>query len=353
VDWIRTLALGLLIVYHSAVAFQPWGLYLGFIQNQRPLPGLWRLMELINIWRIPILFVVSGMGLRFAMQRRSWAQLLGDRTLRILLPLVFGSLTVGPLFGTIGIHYYYGRTVYYPNPAHLWFLGNIFLYVLLMLPVVIWVKRRPGNALVRGVERILRSGNGVGIFALAIPTILEAVLVNPADYATYANTLHGLVLGLLCFALGFLFISTGETGRRSAERMRVPALAFGIGLYVARQVGLWAAPNALIAFESMSWMIAIWGFASRHLDRPSRALRYLSSAVYPVYIVHMPMQALVSLLLIPWGIHPLPKFLLLVLLTLAGSLALYEILKRIRWIRPLFGMKWTRHRSPRSKTVRG
>jgi hypothetical protein len=62
----------------------------------------------------------------------------------------------------------------------------------------------------------------------------------------------------------------------------------------------------------------------------------------------MPMQALVSLLLIPWGIHPLPKFLLLVLLTLAGSLALYEILKRIRWIRPLFGMKWTRRRSPRS-----
>ena len=60
VDWLRVLALGLLIVYHVVLSFQPWAQYIFFIQNKQSLEGLWILMGLINIWRIPLLFVVSG-----------------------------------------------------------------------------------------------------------------------------------------------------------------------------------------------------------------------------------------------------------------------------------------------------
>ncbi|SVE25169.1 uncharacterized protein METZ01_LOCUS478023, partial [marine metagenome] len=55
VDWLRVLALGLLVIYHAVVSFQPWGHFIAFPVNKDPLEGLWILMALINIWRIPIL----------------------------------------------------------------------------------------------------------------------------------------------------------------------------------------------------------------------------------------------------------------------------------------------------------
>jgi hypothetical protein len=70
---------------------------IGFPQNAESLEGVWILMSMINVWRIPLLFLISGMGVRFAMGRRNWQQLLKDRTLRILLPLVFGFFFIAPI----------------------------------------------------------------------------------------------------------------------------------------------------------------------------------------------------------------------------------------------------------------
>ena len=94
VDWLRVYALGLLIVYHIVLSFQVFGKDLLFIQNQQTLEELWIVMAMMNVWRIPILFMVSGMGVRFALERRTWSQLLKDRTRRILIPLVFGHFCI-------------------------------------------------------------------------------------------------------------------------------------------------------------------------------------------------------------------------------------------------------------------
>ena len=89
-DWLRVSALGLLILYHVVVGFQPWAKALLFIQNDQTLEALWILMGMFNVWLIPILFVVSGMGVCFAMEKRDWKALLKDRTWRILIP--FGGI---------------------------------------------------------------------------------------------------------------------------------------------------------------------------------------------------------------------------------------------------------------------
>ena len=129
VDWLRVLALGLLIVYHVVLSFQPWAQYIFFIQNKQSLEGLWILMGLINISRIPLLFVVSGMGVRFAVERRNWKQLLKDRTVRILIPYVFGLFFICPISVYVAMNYFGKEAQYIPNPGHLWFLANIFFYI--------------------------------------------------------------------------------------------------------------------------------------------------------------------------------------------------------------------------------
>ncbi|MEZ4608242.1 MAG: acyltransferase family protein, partial [Deinococcales bacterium] len=179
IDWLRTLALALLIIYHVAISFQPWAIYVGFIQNEQPLEFLWPLMSAINIWRIPILFFISGMGLYFAAQRRNWKELLGDRSLRILVPFIFGYFCIGPINAFFISKLYTGKTIYAPGAWHLWFLLNIFIYVLLLLPLVLYVKRQPNHILFRWLARLFRMP--LGIFLLAIAIILEAVLLNPQE----------------------------------------------------------------------------------------------------------------------------------------------------------------------------
>ena len=40
VDWLRVIALGLLVVYHVVVSFQPWATMIFFIQNENSLEVL-------------------------------------------------------------------------------------------------------------------------------------------------------------------------------------------------------------------------------------------------------------------------------------------------------------------------
>ncbi len=97
IDWLRVIAIGLLIFYHIGFVFLPWGVFIGFIQNEESIQGLWNPMSLLNIWRIPFLFFVSGMGVSFAIRKRSWRQLILERSRRILLPFLFGIMAIVPL----------------------------------------------------------------------------------------------------------------------------------------------------------------------------------------------------------------------------------------------------------------
>lgn len=341
IDWIRTLALALLIIYHTTISFQPWAVYIGFPQNEDTLEVLWIGMAMLNVWRIPILFLISGMGVRFAMERRDWKALLKDRTIRILVPLVFGVFFIVPTFIYFMMKYYGYEPQYAPALGHLWFLANIFIYVLLLMPVFYYLKNRPDNFLVRGMTSLMRWP--VMLLLVALPLMLEAWLVDPEVYETYAETPHGFWLGLVCFFLGFLFITLKDVFWTAVKRIRWLALGIAFTLYLVRffVYQFQGSPNALAALETMCWMLAIVGFGALYLNKPSKYLSYFSGAVYPVYIIHMTVLFALLYVIIPLDLPALVKLAMLLVGTFGISLFLYEfILRRIKWIRPLFGMKF-------------
>ena len=171
VDWLQVYALGLLVLYHLVVAFQPFAREFFFIANDESMEILWIPMALLNVWRIPLLFLVSGMGVYFAMERRTWKGLLNDRALRILVPFVFGFFAIAPNFVFLSQSYNGDEVRYLPNPGHLWFLGNIFLYTLLLLPFLTYLRRRPDNVILGFVVKIIR--RPAGLFLFAIPVMIE------------------------------------------------------------------------------------------------------------------------------------------------------------------------------------
>ena len=339
IDWLRIIAIGLLLIYHIAIAFQPWGVFIGFIQNEKSLESLWIPMAMLNVWRIPLLFFVSGMGVCFAIRKRNWKQLLLERTKRILLPFLFGIFFIVPLHLFVWQKYYSQDLNYSPHPSHLWFLANIFIYVILLSPVFFYLKRTENGIINRWLTNLFR--NPLGLFLIVAVFVLEAVLVKPETYEAYSMTLHGFLLGLLAFLFGFCFILSGNTFWRTILKWRWMFLSIAVILFLVRLIEFeLKAPNYHTAIESNIWIFAVLGFAYKYLNHPSKILSYLSQGAYPIYIIHMIFLYLASFLIMPLGIPVLLKFILIVAFTGLGCFIMYDLLiKRVSFLRPLFGLK--------------
>ncbi len=339
IDWLRVIAIGLLLFYHIGIGFQPWGVFIGFIQSEKPLESLWIIMSMLNIWRIPLLFFVSGMGVCFAIRKRNWKQLIIERTKRILLPFLFGILIIVPIHVFIWQKYYNQDITYTLHPVHVWFLANIFIYVVLLSPLFFYLKRNESGKINKWLKNLF--GNPLGLLFVAAIFVLEAVLVKPETYETYSMTLHGFLLGLLAFLFGFCFVLSGDGFWQTVRRWRWLFLSIAGILFAVRYIVFdLQAPNYYKAIESNMWIFALFGIGYRYLNHPSKALSYLSQGAYPIYIIHMIFLYLGSSLIMPLGIPTLVKFILVVVFTTIGCFTLYElIIKRAGFLRPLFGLK--------------
>ncbi|TFH25483.1 MAG: acyltransferase [Bacteroidia bacterium] len=339
IDWLRVIAIGFLIIYHVGFVFLPWGVFIGFIQNGESINSLWNPMSMLNIWRIPLLFFVSGMGVCFAIQKRSWKQLILERTRRILVPFLFGILCIVPLHLLVWQKYYQQDLTYSLQPSHLWFLANIFIYVLVLSPLFFILKKNEQGKVSTWLKKLF--GTPLGLLSMTAIFVVEAIMVKPETYETYAMSLHGFLLGMLAFLFGFIIVYVGEAFWQTVKKWRWLLLLLAAALFTFRLIEFeLLAPNYLKAIESNLWIFAFLGFGYKYLNHPSKALGYLSQAVYPVYILHMIFLYVGSYLIVPLEISALVKLFLVMAFTFIGSFACYElIVRRIPFLRPVFGLK--------------
>jgi len=109
--------------------------------------------------------------------------------------------------------------------------------------------------------------------------------------------------------------------------------------YSAQMMAFWQ-PVMRCVYTLCAWsaIVAACGFARRHLDRDGPARRYLTDAVFPVYIAHQTLIVVLAHGFKPLHLAPGLEALLLIVLTATGSFALYEVVHRLPWARPLFGL---------------
>ncbi|MCE7994735.1 MAG: acyltransferase family protein [Roseivirga sp.] len=341
IDWLRVIAIGLLLIYHIAIVFQPWAMFVGFIRSEELMEGLWKPMTMLNVWRIPFLFFVSGMGVYFAIRKRNWKQFLLERSVRILLPFTFGILAITPLHTFIFQGYYKLPLDYFSHPAHLWFLGNIFVYVLLLLPLFFYLKKQKEDGRFRrGLSAFM--SNPLGPLSISLFFVAEVVLVKPQVFELYALTSHGFFLGLLAFLFGFLFVYSGKSFWQTLLKWWWLYFGLAVLLYTLRLIEFqMQSPGYLMVIESNCWIFTVFGLGYKYLNRPGKALSYLSQAAYPVYIIHMFVLYGGAMIILPLSIPVLFKFILTVVFTFVVCYVIYEFLiRRVGFLRPLFGLKW-------------
>ena len=91
----------------------------------------------------------------------------------------------------------------------------------------------------------------------------------------------------------------------------------------------------------MMWSIilAVFGYGAKYLNNASRILEYRNEAVYPFYIIHYTIIVLMGFWLMN---DPMPiflKFVIMMVGTFGGSWMFFEIVKRMWFLRLLFGLK--------------
>jgi surface polysaccharide O-acyltransferase-like enzyme len=215
---------------------------------------------------------------------------------------------------------------------------------------------RIGSAMLSGTRLLWLP---VVLLALTRMTMLDRFGSTHALFDDWYNhAQYGLV-----FVMGLLFAHNGSVWSR-LERARWWTLGLSVSSYIALilyfSVYAQENPPAALRMAMRSvwagfqwWTIAaILGLAQRWRARDSAALRYLTEAVFPVYIFHQTLIILLAIALRPLGWSPVFEGPLLALATLSFSFALFELVRRTPPLRPLFGLASTPRRARSTGAMR-
>lgn len=373
-DWLRVLAILNVFLFHCMLFFSEGDWHL---KNPVQNGALDILIGFMWMWIMPILFLISGAGSWYALEKTTNNKYLLGRFSRLIVPLFtvgfflmlppqfyfdlvthngftgsfFDSLPLFFLNIGIGLDrgpYVILRSFY----GHLWFLLFLFIMSLVTLPLLRYLKSEKGIRLIEKIADVCEKPGG--IFAFLIPLVivkmaLEGVFTSSdswADFFFYTaffligfaipadkrfmgiirkNTWFSLIVGLIGFGCVGVFKMSMGYGYPDSE-------TFSDWMYFPFQV--------IVSMTQLGMVLFFLGLGVKYLRSSNGFLIYGNEAALPFYILHQTAILIVGWSIRFWDMPLLPKFLVLVSVSFPLTIAVYEIfIKRFNGIRFLFGMK--------------
>ncbi len=357
-DWLRVIAIFLLLFFHTGMLFVGWGWH---ITNAETIPALQLPMDLAHRLRMPLLFVIAGAGMWFALQRRSGGAFTRERTLRLLVPVIIGMFLIVPPQVYIErlahgdwhggyLDFFFQRVLQFqPYPAgdfswhHLWFIVYLYAYALLLLPLMLWWRSLSKH----GVRPVVRPG--AWLLLLALPLGLNEALLKPHFPETHNLTSDWYIFNhyLLLTVYGFVLASSAGIWdwlaqfRRKALAIALTITIGGLSLIEMGVIHRDTAVDSLFAnVFTWTWLMTFLGYGRQFLSFSNRLLVWARDASYPIYILHQTVIIVIAWFVIrqPWA--PWTKYWVVLGATLVVCVLLYEfLLRRFALLRVAFGIK--------------
>jgi glucans biosynthesis protein C len=305
----------------------------------------------VHVFRLPLFFAMSGFFLTLLLSRKGLRETVRNRTLRIVVPLVVGLVTLVPLMvlasQATGIvvddeQLPHGSPVTF-QPSFLWFLWYLLILDGLAVALYLWLPsllRRAGAAMSSAISHPL-----LGIALLAIPTALalwpQATWTAAPEINTFVPDLSALAYYTLFFGLGATLSANRhliEAATRNAWRWLACAVAATLpaaALFTLHNSSTYGSRLDVHAISLLVYAVATWasllamvGLANRYLTRPRPALRYLADSSYWIYLSHMPALVLLVALVTATTLGTAPQLAIVTAGSLLASLATYALFVR-------------------------
>jgi glucan biosynthesis protein C len=379
-DWLRVIGTLLIFAYHSAAPFHPW--FDWHIRSVEKSELLGWFTAAAYSWPLPLFMLLAGAGSWYAFRKRSYRQYAGERFMRLFVPFLVGIIILIPpqvYFERAQRWQFRGSFLQFlphafeggPYPAgnisagQLWFLAYLFVYSLLALPLIRFLRSDIGR---RWTSRLAAFCQRRGaIFLFSIPLVVGQLALGwryPETHNPVNDWMFHWVL-FWVFVFGYILFSD-QRFQQAIDREWIPALALAIATSVGMLALLELNPRAMDAVlghgsgyafrttestalyvlgstalrvNTWAWLVLILGLAHRFLSFTSRLLSYTSRSSGTVYVFHQTVIIAVAFYAVRWKTGMTLKFLTIFLVSLALTMALYELARRWIVTRFLFGLK--------------
>lgn len=357
-DWLRVLGILLVYVYHSSRFYN--------VEDWNVKNNIW--YPLVEVWNgfstsfmMPLMFVISGASLFYALGKSGFGNLLKDKVLRLLVPLLVGALTHLSLqsylwdktHGLFSGSYFQYLPHYYPYSinwagGHLWYLWYLFLFSVILYPLFRWLRGRWQNFLSKLGGGLSRTGV---LYMLTFPFLVLYSLIDANSPLMASNGGYPYIMYLWFVVLGFL-ITSDQRIQEKIRQLRWVSLIVGLVLSAGFAVlyNLTAdketiSPNLVIAvtmrvFGGWLAVLGFLGMGMQCLTAQTPRLAYANEAVLPFYIFHQTVLLVIGYFVLQWGLPEVIEWAIIVAVSFAIIMALYEFtVRRFNLMRFLFGMK--------------
>lgn len=369
-DWLRVIAVLLLVPFHSALIFSHHSWDIVYVKNQVSSLILVKSAYMLHQFHMPLLFFISGASSGFSLSFRTATEYLNERIKRLLIPLVFGLVVLVPPMLYIQFlwrpeyqNMYSSFFKYYPQffqlsgdfsgytgqftPAHLWFISYLFVFSVLLLPIFSSLKQKSETPVIIKLKSLFE-GNGI----IIIPTIL-LLLAQAAPCIPCVGGRNPLYY-LLIFFLGYFLLGDN---RFQTVLKRKSLFSLVIAFLLTPILVLWLQPFVLdrqlsstnyisicygliSSFVTWCWLIGLTGVGTKYLNRKSKVLKYLNESVYPFYILHLLINTIIGYFFVKMDLSVYEKFFYIVIITTFTTFVVYDIFVRRRTLsRYVMGLK--------------
>jgi len=379
-DWLRVGAMLAVFLFHCARFFGGGRWHLSNPEESLVANVF---IGLLDLWIMPLFFLLSGAGSWYALKSRTGGQYLLERVKRILVPLygvgTFIILMPQVYFEGVSHNGYIGTflelwprvaaSVFTSAPnfddpfffnvfmGHLWFLQYLFLISLLVLPILLYLKSESGQRFI--VNLAGWCGRWGGIFLFLIPLVVIRIAFTHFFKGQEHSWAH-LFNFAVFFVIGYI-MPADERFTEGIKKVGWLCLALGIIGFVGELAFIFILKynyanfhheggepfslmyvffNTVMSIASWSWVVFIFNLGAKYLNKSGRMLAYANEAVLPFYILHQTIILCVGWFVIRWNIGILPKYLVIAVCSFIIIMALYEgLIRHFNWVRFLFGMR--------------
>ena len=360
IDWLRILLILSVFIYHIGMVFNTWNWH---IKNDEEIKWFGPIMVFLHLWRMPLLFLVSGVGTFYALRSRTVKQYLKERTIRIFIPFIIGVFTLVPIqvyiekindYNSLLQFYHHMFDGIYPKGNfslhHLWFLLYLFLIALIISP---FLNSLRSDTFLKIRDRIiLKSSKKLGLNWIIIVLALSQLILRNYLTEKSTNMLYNdwayFVYYFLFFLAGFVLISSDKLVdflSRQRHLYLIQTLIFTTFMIVIKYFNtdtilidyLYGLVGVIVTW---SCAITVLGYAKKYLNKDSKYRKIANEAIYPFYLLQQPVIIIVGYFIVQGQIDVYLKILYLTLISFFFVISIYWLLIRPFYIlRVAFGLR--------------
>ncbi|MCR5060362.1 MAG: acyltransferase [Saccharofermentans sp.] len=296
IDNLRWIVILLLIPYHASQAFNTWG-ELNYICFS-PDKAISSFIVFFSPFYMPLMFLLAGISTRYALKKRTYGQFILERTKRLMIPFIFGTLAFCPILAYIGDKtncgydggFFEHYEVFFTRWTDLsgfdggfgvgqfWFLYFLFVISVVSVGIIALVRKISGNG---QKDRNIPFGV-LCLFVIPLPFLYDLLVVGGKSFAEY----------LYVFLIGYYVLSNDKVIEKTGKYC-VITLLIGIAACAANvYMFIWSGKDFGVvnvvakAFAEWFMILGSIGAGKKLLDHTGKVSGYLSQRSFIFFSIH-------------------------------------------------------------------